>query len=161
MRARRHGTQKSSAASGGAAAATARKRYFHSMPARMSIMAVTPATTRAVPRSGCLTISSINTTGIMAARSRVLRQSRIWSSRVERNQARKRMMTGLAISEGWKENAAEADPAMGVMRVAKEEDHDEQQGGNGKRRIDKARGVVAGVVHPRQNDHGEDAHDGP
>ena len=65
MRARRHGTQKSSAASGGAAVARASTRYFHSIPARMSIMALTPATTSAVPRSGCFTISSINTTGIM------------------------------------------------------------------------------------------------
>ena len=65
-------------------------------------MAETPATTRAVPRSGCLTISNMKTTGIIAALTSVLRQSCIWSRRVERNQARKRMMTGLAISEGWK-----------------------------------------------------------
>jgi hypothetical protein len=100
MRARRQGTQKSSAARGGAAAARARNRYLKSIPARMSIMAETPPTTREVPRSGCLTMSSMKTTGIMAARNRVLRQSCIWPRRVERNQARKRMMTGLAISEG-------------------------------------------------------------
>ena len=66
------GPRRAARRAAGAAAATARTRYFHSMPARRSIMAVTPPTTRAVPRSGCLTISSMKTTGMSAARSRVL-----------------------------------------------------------------------------------------
>jgi hypothetical protein len=100
MRARRHGTQKSSAASGGSATATAPARYFHSIPASTSIMALTPASTSAVPRSGSRTTSSIKTTGIMAARERVFFQSRMVSSRRERNQARNRMSTSLDISDG-------------------------------------------------------------
>ena len=65
-------------------------------------MAVTPARTSAVPRSGSLTMSRMKTSGMSAARSRVFFQSRMLSRRVCRNQARKRMRTGLAISEGWK-----------------------------------------------------------
>src|ERR1035441_3583247 len=50
--------RKSRAASGGKAAANAAARYFHSIPARTNIIAVTPANTKAVPRSGCFTIRS-------------------------------------------------------------------------------------------------------
>ena len=39
--------------------------------------AVTPATTSAVPRSGSLTMSSMNTTGMIAALNKVFFQSRI------------------------------------------------------------------------------------
>src|ERR1017187_4512699 len=49
MRWRRQATMKSSATRPGNAARTPAKRYFHSMPASTSIMAVTPARTRAVP----------------------------------------------------------------------------------------------------------------
>ena len=66
-------------------------------------MAVTPASTSAVPRSGWRTTRMMNSTGIIAARSSVCFQSRMESSRVCRNQARNKMSTGLAISEGWKE----------------------------------------------------------
>ena len=47
-------------ASTGAAAAAAITRYFTFIPARYSISAVTPAQTSAVPRSGSLTISPMN-----------------------------------------------------------------------------------------------------
>ena len=109
-----------------------------------------------------MTTSSMNTTGIMAARSRVFFQSRIWSRRVERNQARKRMMHRLGDLRGLeRENAAEANPAMGVVRVAKEEDHDQQQRGDGERGIDKARRVVARVVHAHSTIMVKHAGDGP
>ena len=84
----------------GSAALAAMARYFHCIPASTSIMAVTPARTSAVPRSGWRTMSRIKISGITAARSSVRFQSRISSSRVCRNQARNRTSTGLAISEG-------------------------------------------------------------
>ena len=97
----RHDTQNRSAKIGGSAAASPIARYFHSMPARISMSAVTPNSTSAVPRSGSFTTSSMKTMGIRIAGSSVFFQSRIWSRRVCRNQARNRMSTGLAISEGW------------------------------------------------------------
>ncbi len=100
-----------------------RTRYFHSMPARMSIMAVTPASTRAVPRSGCLTTRSMKTTGMMAARSRVFFQSRMASRRCGEKPGEKEHEHGLGDLRGLEgEEAAEADPAMGVVRAGEEED---------------------------------------
>ena len=93
------GNQKSSAARPAEPPAQRRPGTSTPCPARMSIMAVTPARTSAVPRSGWLTTSSIKTTGTTAARESVC-QSRIGSSRLCRNQARKRTSTGLAISDG-------------------------------------------------------------
>ena len=55
------------------------------------------------------------------AGSRVLRQSSIDRLRVSRKNARKRISAGLASSEGWNENPAEVNPAMGVMRAVEEE----------------------------------------
>ena len=41
------------------------------------------------------------------------------------------------------EEAAEADPAMGVVRVVNEEDHHQQHGGDAERGVDEVRRVVA------------------
>ena len=103
MRARRHGTKKKQRGQAGSSRAdTRRSRHFHSIPASTSIMAVTPASTSAVPRSGWRTTRTINSSGMSAAGSSVRFQSRMASSRVCRNHARKSTSTGLAISEGWK-----------------------------------------------------------
>ena len=59
------------------------------------------------------------------------------------------------------EQAAEANPAMGVVRVAEKVDHDQQQHGDGNNRIDEARRVVAAVVDGHEEDHAEDAAEGP
>ncbi len=50
---------------------------------------------------------------------------------------------------------------MGVVGVAKEEDEQEQHGGDGESGINEARGVVAAVVHAHEQDHGKDAGEGP
>ena len=119
-------------------------RYFHSMPASTSIMAVTPARTSAVPRSGCFTISRIKTTGMMAARSSVLRQSLHLVEARGQKPRQKQNEHGLGDLRGLEgEEAAEANPAMGVVRVGKEEDQHQQQRGDGQRGIDEARRVVA------------------
>ena len=59
------------------------------------------------------------------------------------------------------EESAEADPAMGVVGVAKEEDHDQEHGGDGECGVDEARRFVAVVVHAHEGDHGEDAGESP
>src|ERR1035437_525167 len=100
---RRQETPKSSQARIGSDMQTPPIRNFHAMPARNSIIAVTPAMTSAVPRSGSRTIRATNTSGMMLARQRVLHLL-ILSSRVEKNQARKRTSMSLASSDGWKEN---------------------------------------------------------
>ncbi len=133
MRARRHGTQNSSAASGGAADGDGEARYFHSMPARSSIIAVTPATTSAVPRSGCFTISSMKTHRHHGgAQQGVAPVLHLVEARGE-EPGEKKNDDGLGDLRGLEGEAAETDPAMGVVRVAKEEDHDQQQGGDGER----------------------------
>ena len=125
---------------------TATSRYFHSMPASISIIAVTPASTSAVPRSGWRTTRAIKTTGMMRrAQQGVLPVVACVSSRVCRNQARNRTSTGLAISEGWKvKKSAKANPAMRVVRTGNEEDQHQQHRGDAQRRIDEARRVVDG-----------------
>ena len=86
-------------------------------------MAVTPPTTRAVPRSGCLTISSMKTTGMMAARSSVCAPV---ADRVEtrgEEPGEEEDDDGLGDFRGLEgKEASEADPAMRVVRVAKEEE---------------------------------------
>ena len=72
------------------------------MPASTRIMAVTPASTIAVPRSGWATIKTINTKGISAAGTSVRIHLSMAPSRVCKNHARKNTSTGFAISEGWK-----------------------------------------------------------
>ncbi len=69
-------------------------------PASTRIIAVTPASTNAVPRSGWATTSTMNSPGISAAGASVCFQSRMAPSRVCKNHARKSTSTGFAISEG-------------------------------------------------------------
>ena len=68
---------------------------------------------------------------------------------------------GLGDFRWLKGEASETDPAMGVVRVAKEEDSDEENGGDGERGEDEAGRVVAGVVDAGEDEHGADAGEGP
>ncbi len=68
---------------------------------------------------------------------------------------------GLGDLRGLEGEAAEEDPAMGVLGVAKEEDDDEQDGGDGERGEDEARGFVDVVVDRHEDNHDDEAGDGP
>jgi len=68
---------------------------------------------------------------------------------------------GLGDFRGLEREAAEKDPAMGVLGVAEEEDDDEQDGGEGERGEDEARGLVVFVVDGHEADHDEETGDGP
>ncbi len=59
------------------------------------------------------------------------------------------------------EEAAKAYPAMGVVGVAEEEDHDQEHGGDGESGVDEAGRLVAAVVHAHEDDHEEDAGERP
>ena len=132
------------------------------MPASTSVMAVTPARTSAVPRSGWPTMRQDEDQGHDdAAQQRVLPVAHLVEPVVQEpgEEQDQHGFGDLRRLEG--EEAAEADPAMGVVRVAEEEDHDQQERGDAERGIDEARRVVAAVVDAHERHHGEHAEQRP
>ncbi len=68
---------------------------------------------------------------------------------------------GLGDFRGLEGEAAETDPAMGVVRVAEEEDHDEKHGGDGEGGKDESGRVVAVVIDAGEDEHGGEAGERP
>src|SRR4029078_2757925 len=64
---------------------------------------------------------------------------------------------GLGDFRGLEGEAAEADPAMGVVRVAEEKDHDQKHGGDGEGGVDEFWRVVAFVGYAGEDEHGGEA----
>ena len=125
-------------------------------------MAVTPASTSAVPRSGWRTTSTIKSSGMSAAGSSVCFQSRMASSRVCRNHARNKHQHRLGDLRGLEgEEIAEAYPAMRVMRAGNEEDQHQQHRGDAQGGIDESRRVVMADVHVHQDQQGQHARQRP
>ena len=59
------------------------------------------------------------------------------------------------------EEAAEANPAVGIVRAGHEEDQHQQKGGDAESRIDEARRLIEVIVDARQNDEKRHAEQGP
>jgi len=120
MRCRRHATMNSRAMSPGSIAAIPANRYFHSMPASTNTMAVTPATTRAVPRSGCLTMRRIKTTGNDdRAQQGVLQIAHFVQPRMEKPGEKQHQHGFRDLRRLKGEVPSKANPAMSVVRAGK------------------------------------------
>ena len=147
MRARRQGTQKSSAARGGSGDGNGEDEVLPLHAGEEEHHGGDAGEDQGGAEIGLLDDQQNKDEGMMAARSRVCGQSsHVVEARGE-EPGEEENEDGLGDLRGLEgEEAAEADPAMGVVGVAEEEDHDQQHGGDGEGGVDEARGFVAVVV---------------
>ncbi len=139
-----------------------RSRTFHSIPASTSIMAATPASTSAVPRSGCA--SDQNDKQQRNQRSGHQRAFPVVHG-VEplmQKPRQKQHQHGLGdLRRLESEEVAEANPAMRVVRAGHQKHQHQQHRGDAQGGIDETRRVVVADVHVHQHKQSQHSRHGP
>ena len=161
MRAHRQGTRTIRKYSGSSDAARAYHRYFMFIPATNNTAAEIATQAIAVPRSGSFTISNAKQDGRRGGgKQHVLPIGDLLPARLQKvreiqNECR------LGDFRGLERQASKLDPAMRVVRVAKQEDGDQQQRSNAEKREHYRRPAKLLVVDVHDHDHGQKASRGP